>query len=453
MAARRLEFEALAAAREVIDGYDSASDQWTLSFESPFWHAVTHAQSLGRRGAGRRIALIDSGCDLTIPRLRRVVDRLTSFVPDPADHDELGHGTAVALLISEVAPECRLDVYQVARNGTPDDAAVVAALRAAGASSADVVSVSLAARSPFQFTRDQLQEAIAAGDGSGKRYAFEHPPCAVCAAAMDVAGRGKMIVAAAGNALDSACCPARADGVVAAGFEGRDARTTTLEDGGKQEVAFAAAPAVAQSLLTDMSLAEIPGVLGTSFAAPLIAGAAAIVLSPAELSAYVASQALAAMPQFLHALIKTSRADVPAESVRQIGEWYMRAQQRLPHVHCDYQARLNPAVACTDPAQCASCGIFAESIMVNHGLWLLETGRLEWGKSLLEAARLVAPWSADATANLGAIARELGDITGAIELYERALELRPGFRVYTSELKRLRNRLPAAGRWWSRFWS
>lgn len=86
--------------------------------------------------------------------------------------------------------------------------------------------------------------------------------------------------------------------------------------------------------------------------------------------------------------------------------------------------------------------------MVNHGLWLLETQRLAAARSLLEAAHRVAPWSADAAANLGAVTREEGDITGAIALYERALELRPGFDVYTTELKQLRKRLKGPRSWW-----
>jgi hypothetical protein len=68
---RVLEFEGTTAARRIVQGYDPRGDQWAFSFDSPFWKAVKHANELGHRGAGERVAIIDSGCDLGISRLRR----------------------------------------------------------------------------------------------------------------------------------------------------------------------------------------------------------------------------------------------------------------------------------------------------------------------------------------------------------------------------------------------
>lgn len=450
---RVLEFEGAAAAKGVVNGYDSGANRWAFSFDSQFWKAVKHAQELGRRGAGRRVAIIDSGCDLGIPRLRQRVDAVKSFVPGAADKDPLGHGTAVALLITEVAPECRLDIYQIARDGKPDESAVIDALKAVAESNADVVNISISALSPFQFTAEQLQMAITDGDGSGKKHALESPPCALCAAASDASAKGKLVFAAAGNEPNTASCPARANGVAAAGFQGKGDKVTTLKNGGMQHSAFAAGPAAPQTLLLDLSLAEIPGVLGTSFAAPLFSGAGALGLSQKELSDYIVSNGAAAFPQLFQAIIRSSKLNPNPELVKQISRWYLNAQRKLPHVHCQYQAEVNAQAPHSDPSHCFSCGIFAEPIMVNHGLWLLETYQTESARSLLEAAHTVAPWSADATANLGATTCELGDIPGAIKLYELALQMRPGFRVYTSELKRLRKRLPGGGGWWSRLWS
>lgn len=451
---RVLEFEGAAAAKGVVNGYDSVANRWAFSFDSPFWKAVKHAQELGHRGSGRRVAIIDSGCDLGIPRLRQHVDAVKSFVPGAADKDPLGHGTAVALLITEVAPECRLDIYQVAREGKPDESAVIDALKAVAESNADVVNVSIAHHSPFKFTAEQVQMAITAGDGSGKKYALESPPCALCSAASNASSRGKLVFAAAGNKPNIASCPARANGVAAAGFEGKDDKVTTLENGGMHHVSFAAGPAAPQTSLLDLSLAEIPGVLGTSFASPLFAGAGALGLSQKELSDYIVSNATAALPQLFQGMIGSSRLNPNPELVKQISRWYLNVQKKLPHVHCQYQAEVNAQVPHSDPSHCFSCGIFAEPIMVNHGLWLLMTHQTESARSLLEAARIVAPWSADATANLGATMRELDNIPIAIKLYELALQLRPGFRVYTSEIKRLRKRLPSGGGgWWSHLWS
>jgi tetratricopeptide (TPR) repeat protein len=203
----------------------------------------------------------------------------------------------------------------------------------------------------------------------------------------------------------------------------------------------------------DISLAQIPGVLGTSFAAPLFAGAGALGLSQKELSDYIASNATAVLAQLFQGLIRSSGHTPNPKTVEQVSGWFLSAQEKLPHVHCQYQSEVNAQIPHSDPSHCFSCGIFAEPTIVNHGLWLLETHRTESARSLLEAARMVAPWSADAAANLGATTRELGDIPGAIKLYESALQLRPGFRVYTSELTRLRKRLPGGGGWWSRLWS
>ena len=449
---RVLEFEGAAAARGVVDGYNSVTNRWTFSFDSPFWKAIKHAHELGRRGTDRRVAIIDSGCDLSILRLRQRVDAVKSFVPGAADQDTLGHGTAVALLTTEVAPECRLDIYQVARDGKPDESAVIEALTAVAESNADVVNVSIAALSPFQFTAEQLQTGIADGDGSGKKYALEEKPCGLCAAATAANAKGKLVFAAGGNAPNTASCPARAQGVAAVGFEGSYTKVTGLPGGGMQSAAFASGPNAPQSLLLDVSLREIPGVLGTSFAAPLFSGAAALGLTQAELNGYIAANAAAAFPQLFQGLIRSS-VKPTSDMVKQVSRWFEIAQKKLPHVHCTYQAGVNPGVVASDPMTCFSCGIFVESIIVNHGLWLLETFRTNDAKSLLEAVRTIAPWSADATANLAATMRELGDIPGAIKLYELALQLRPGFRVYTSELKRLRKRMPDGGGWWSRIWS
>lgn len=453
MRTRLLEFEGAAAAKKVVNGYDPVANRWNFSFNSPFWEAVKHAHELGRRGADRRVAIIDSGCDLSIPRLSQSVVKIKSFVPEAANKDSFGHGTAVALLITEVAPECQLDIYQVARDGKPDVSAVIEALKAAEASNADVVNISIAALSPFQFTAEQLQTAIAEGDGSGKKYALEEVPCSLCVAATGASNKGKLVIAAGGNAPNTASCPARASGVIAAGFQSSDTKITKLQNAGMQSAVFATGPNAQQSLLLDLSLSEIPGVLGTSFAAPLFSGAAALGLTKAELNGYIAANAAASFPQLFQGLIRSSVLKATPDLVQQISYWYESAQKKLPHVHCSYQSKINPAVIASEPAVCFTCGIFAESIIVNHGLWLLETYRTNDALSLLEAGRTIAPWSADAAANLAATMRELGNIPDAIKLYELAIQLRPGFRVYTSELKQLRKRLSGKVGWWSRLWS
>jgi subtilisin family serine protease len=304
--------------------------------------------------------MIDSGCDLSIPRLRRRVDSVKSFAGGETGKDPLGHGTAVALLISEVAPDCRLDVYQVAADRTPREATVIEALEAASESAADVINISIAALSHFQFTAQQLTSAIAEGDGSGKKYAQETPPCGLCAAADDAIAKGKLVFAAAGNRPHTASCPARARRVAAAGFAGTRDKITSTDEGGLMHSAFADLPVGPQTFLVDLSLREIDGVLGTSFACPLFSGAGAMGLSQAEFSGYIAAIGAAALPQLFQGLIRSSPGPANPDLVRQVSRWYVNAQSKLPHVHCAYQQEVNEAVARSDPSRCPFCGIFAE---------------------------------------------------------------------------------------------
>ncbi len=439
--ARVLEFEGSTSAKKVVKGYDPASNRWAFSFDSPFWKAIHHAHDQGFRGAGRRVAIIDSGCDVRIPGLSQRIGTMKSFVPGAADKDLLYHGTAVALLITEVAPECTLDIYQVAQDGIPNESAVIEALNAVAESDADVVNMSVSLFSPFKVTKTQLLAAIREETFSLKKYGLEHPPCGLCSAASQASARGKLIVAAAGNKPDTVSCPARVEGVVAAGFQSSKTKITTLEEGGKLSAVFASGPNAPQTSMWDVSLKEIPGVLGTSFAAPLFSGVAALGLTQAEMGGYISCISAAGLPQLFQSQIRSKVLNPTPDIVQQVSRWFVNAQKKLPHVHCQYQAAVNTKVPLSNPSGCFTCGIFAEPLMVNHGLWLLETGQTEAARSLLEATRILAPWSADATANLGAIMRQLGDIPGAIELYEAALQLRPGFAVYKRELKILRHNL------------
>ena len=52
---------------------------------------------------------------------------------------------------------------------------------------------------------------------------------------------------------------------------------------------MATSPGSPQTYLVDLSIAQIRGVLGTSFAAPLFSGVGAMGLSGSELAAYVAA--------------------------------------------------------------------------------------------------------------------------------------------------------------------
>ena len=104
MTLHRLELEAISTAEELLKGYNAATDQWNFPREGDFWEAIRHAHKIGWRGQGRCVAIIDSGCDLTIPRLRQRTNRIRRLVESRAESGIQRHGTAVAMLLSEVAP-------------------------------------------------------------------------------------------------------------------------------------------------------------------------------------------------------------------------------------------------------------------------------------------------------------------------------------------------------------
>jgi len=86
---------------------DRPSGRLKLQRYGRIWEAVATAQRQGATGAGRLVGVIDSGFALTVPGL---ADRLHPASRIRADTVEptAGHGTAVALLVREAAPDCEL---------------------------------------------------------------------------------------------------------------------------------------------------------------------------------------------------------------------------------------------------------------------------------------------------------------------------------------------------------
>ncbi|MBI5577458.1 MAG: S8 family serine peptidase [Deltaproteobacteria bacterium] len=437
------ELEGAAGAEAVLGGYDPASDKWRFSLEGPFWSAVKHAHGLGYRGSGKRVAVIDSLCDLSIPKLAGLVDRVKSYVPQSGAKASMQHGTVVALLIAEVAPECRLDIYSVVRDGVVDPYAVRDAVRDAAGSDADIVNLSLGTPHKFSFTEEVIRmfSEILLGRAafSKRKLSPENPDCVLCEAASAAAVKGKKVFAAAGNNSGSVFCPGRQDAVYAVGFMSESRENLPAEGGGETERAFSLAPHAPQAMLADFRIREIPGMLGTSFASPLFAGAAALGLSNGELEAYRTSGRAGADASFYQAtLAATAPERQDPVLLQRADELFQRAIRHLPHVHNVLQAAMSPGHPYMDPTECPSCGIFAEFIYTNAGLYKLCRGNPKEARILLETARAVAPWSADAAANLAAAWRDLGGIDRAKELFETALSLRPGFPAYTMALEELR---------------
>ena len=435
--------EALSAAARVVAAYDAATDDFSFAATGRFWPAIARAHRLGFRGGGRKVAIIDTPCDLGLARLGSRIDIGAGAAA--AAGDRLSHGTAVALLISRIAPDCRLDLYpMLAPDGSPDIELARQGIAAAARSDAAVINLSVGMERDVALHRHMADNPDVAGMLADPhrwlaRVAPDAADCRLCPATAEAIARGKLVFAAAGNNPAVVCCPARAEGVVAVGFQHESRQVVTHLDGSLLENASASGTAY-QSVLWDVAVEEIDGVLGTSFACPLYAGVGALGITAAELQGYLASSRIGPLAMALHAELRAGQGK--AETVGQARAFYDAALSRLPHVHSAVEARLRPGIAPTDPADCWTCGIFAEDKYVNAGLFCLETGRSEDAASLLAVAGTVAPWSADAAANLGRTYEVLGRLAEALACYDRALALRPGFAVYARQRDGIRQRLP-----------
>ena len=125
------------AAASMLERYDRVAGRWTLSKAGEFWDAVRLAHSLGQTGAGVRVAVIDGGFDPGIAALaasRRFGD------DDPVTR---AHGSVVALLVREVAPDAELLLYTVTRAGRVDLGLVADAITDAVGRGAAVINLSL----------------------------------------------------------------------------------------------------------------------------------------------------------------------------------------------------------------------------------------------------------------------------------------------------------------------
>ena len=434
MAPQQFELEALSSSAEILNGYDLATDQWRFQRDSDFWKAVYHAHDLGRRGQGQRVAIIDSGCNLAIPRLGRRVDKVRKLVPGASDNDPQGHGTAVALLISEVAPDSIIDIYQVtADDGKPDESATIEAIREAARSSATVINISMGRREELHIGSDASHNPSEEGESGNSSHISEEHPCSLCGAASAAAESGKLVFAAVGNSLSHTYCPARAPNVVAVGFQ-RQERVVPA----REKEIFSLVPVAHQAIDSDLMLLGALGVLGSSFACPLYAGVGALGLTQSELWQFITSYKQRVFPLMFHAQVDTVMGGVgraPKDLIENIDRGYWKSLSSLPHSHCDLQSELRPDAPRSDPSTCPFCGIFADLQYINFGYWLYSTKHVRKAIDLLGATRALCPWSARPVAFEGSAYFALGSVGRAIENYELAIHMRPGYQPYVRRLR------------------
>lgn len=441
-------------ASRMLRRYDPATRSWDFDKSGEFWEAVSLAHTLGQYGAGRRVAIIDDGFDTTLPVLTPHTLRSIGH-PNTSSP----HGTTVALLLLEVAPEAELFLYPTA---VTTDAhleleadAVAAAISDAVDQGAHIINLSVGRAvsvtelfSAERFFADAPRTAdTTAGDlvywaaqraaTSDLRESLQIDADGLTSAVEAAAAAGVVIVAAAGNDADHFFVPAAMPDTIAAGFT----RIRTEVDDGLETVSLRV-PSFTQSVLTDFTVVQPPGVLGSSFASPLMAGLAAVARSPRtvfELKAAVRRSGWAT-----HLWRDHPQNEWRHDRQGVIDELYKTAVNEAPHHHHWPQGRY----------QCPECSFLLYSAYNNYGLFTLGWKDFAHAEVVFSTARWFAPHRFEAPANLAVALRELavgvgGDdavrlVAAACEASAASLARRPDYGPYLDTFHNLVDRLDNA---------
>jgi hypothetical protein len=445
---RKCEFEAAGPVTGLLEKYDPKADTWDVPRDGIFWETVKAAHAEGLRGKGKKIAILDSPCDYRLPRIKKQTGggpRRPGPFGEPADH-----GTLVALLVGAVAPDCAIDIYEITRNGKPDLNMVIAALDQGAESDVDIVCLSLGV--PTEINLESWMQNAAGlydrtqwaswleSDELPELLQPEKKACPLCEAADKNVAAGKMVFAAVGNSSGDIFCPARAKGVTSVGFQLEQRTFEKVSQGGLWEPAFWAPPSYSQSILADVTVNQLSGALGSSFACPLIAGAAALGIQRDHLGSLLKSARLSGNADALLPMLDASH---PREWITLTRSLYSRALDLHPYKDLiieDAMARLE-------------CRIFSVPLFVNYGLFLMGIDNLKLAEELLRTVWQFAPWEASAAANLGRLCQIKAERTyssgwsaelardflaEAEALYIEALRLRPGMKVFEYQLAEIR---------------
>ncbi len=430
----------------LLGRYASATDSWDLPMAGEFWEAVRSAHSLGRRGAGRVIAVIDGGFDTTLPAIAR---HPLSWDQDPSAGTT--HGTVVALLTRQVAPDAQLLLYPASADGLLSLDRVLAALQDCLERRVDVVNLSLGLGIPMADASPVLAGDGATPPAAGPEVAgpaedldvddwrtiIDVPHSPLWLAAHAAAAGGVSVICSTGNSDTAVYVPAVVPGVMAVGFQ---LVARTVNSG--MEEAVSQQPTFVQSHFADLLIVQPQGVLGSSFASPLLAGFAALMTDRRELPDFARCARRAANAS--GAMLLLGQGDGDSEFLNLVDSLFKDALRSTPHPHYDGDVYAVP--------ECPECALFAAPAYNDFGLFAMSTGRLDIAVRLFATLRQIAPTNSAGAANLGVAyseqarqAAERGNHAEAAGLYElavghmsNAVALRPEHQPYAQHLTEFR---------------
>jgi subtilisin family serine protease len=214
------------------------------------------------KGEGIKVAVLDTGIAYKHPDLQGAVLDMRDFTNSPSGPmDVNGHGTHCAGIIAArdnslgvvgVAPESKLLIGKVLDdNGRGSAEMLVAGIKWAIASQADIISMSLSSAYPSEDVYKALMEAIAAK---------------------------KFVICAAGNSgpmLDTVEYPAAFEEMIAVGSIDRRRNISAFSSRGRQVDIVAPG----DQILSTFPPRGLAVLSGTSMATPFVAGVAALILS------------------------------------------------------------------------------------------------------------------------------------------------------------------------------
>lgn len=439
---------------------DRGSGRLKLQRHGRIWEAAATAQKLGATGEGRLVAVIDGGFDLTVPGLANRLHPASNIRAETVEPTS-GHGTAVAFLVREVAPDCELLLIDVSalKPGLIQPEDVGNAINLARAHGSNVINLSLQFPTdcPLRDTAWIRENVLASAAPDAADYVaqvgawIDHAEpylgarcgsaCAICDA-LSAVPASTLVVAASGN-WEAQSCPACFDRVVGVGFH----RTRRVEVKGSvfttSEFPLSKGPVGRAELLVE----EPPGFLGTSFAAPLLSGLGVLALEPAIL-ADMARMSRAITPILTLADTQWSRGPdaLPEGAPTILHHGLLRFAAAVPptHQHFD-QDWVRQA--------CMECTLLLIDWYDVFVSMLVSSGNPKDALNLARIAAVLAPETASVSGNYGLAAAAAANQEGAddstrevlrreaVLAYTNAARLAPDVSMYPTARDQISSRI------------